>query len=118
MSAKLMVKSDCEDTCFYIRISLAKAEGDYGLRDDINQISNFCDDYIPGNEIEMDFSFNEHAFVIKKGERLRIDISSSAYGHYVCHTNYKGLFSAQTKSKIANNSVILDKSYIAIPTEE
>ena len=118
MSAKLMVKSDCEDTCFYIRISLAKAEGDYGLRDDINQISNFCDDYIPGNEIEMDFSFNEHAFVIKKGERLRIDISSSAYGHYVCHTNYKGLFSAQTKSKIANNSVILDKSYISIPTEE
>jgi predicted acyl esterase len=41
MQAKLRVKSDCEDTCFYVRVSLVKEEGAYGLRDDINQISNF-----------------------------------------------------------------------------
>jgi len=115
MKAKLKVKSDCEDTCFYMRISLCKAEGDYGLRDDINQISNFDSDYIPGNELEMAFSFDEHAFVIRKGEKLRIDISSSAYPHYVRHTNHKGLFSKQTTAKMANNTIILDKSYIEIP---
>ena len=115
MKAKLKVKSDCEDTCFYIRISLCKAEGDYGLRDDINQISNFCANYIPNNEVEMEFSFDEHAFVIHKGEKLRIDISSSAYPHYVRHTNHKGLFSEQTTAKIANNTVIFDESYIEIP---
>ncbi len=117
MKAKLKVKSDCEDTCFYIRISLCKAEGDYGLRDDINQISNFCDNYIAEDEMQMSFSFDEHAFVIHKGEKLRIDISSSAYPHYVRHTNNKGLFSQQTTAKIANNTVILDKSYIEIPIE-
>ena len=79
IKARLKVKSDCSDTCFYIRISLCKIEGDYGLRDDINQISNFCADYTPNTEIEMDFFFDEHAFVIKKGEKLRIDISSSAF---------------------------------------
>lgn len=115
IKARLHVKSDCEDTCFYMRISLCKAQGDYGLRDDINQISNFCDTYTPNTEIEMDFLFDEHAFVIKKGEKLRIDISSSAFPLYVRHTNNKGLFSEQVTAKTAVNSVILSASYIELP---
>ena len=115
INAKLNVKTDCEDTCFYMRISLCKAEGDYGIRDDINQISNFDSSYIPNTEIEMNFLFDEHAFVIKKGEKLRIDISSSAFPHYVRHTNNKGLFSEQTTAKIANNTVNLASSHIEIP---
>ncbi len=115
MSAKLQVRSDCEDTCFYIRISLVKAEGDYGLRDDIQQISNICADYRPGESVTLDFSFDEHAFEIQKGERLRIDISSSAFPHYVPHTNNTGLFSQQTDAKVANNTVILKNSTITLP---
>ena len=65
----------------------------------------------------MDFSFDEHAIVAKKGEKLRIDISSSAFPHYVKHTNNKGLFSEQATAKIADNTVILDESYIEIPIE-
>ncbi len=114
MKAKLCVKTDCDDTCFYVRISLVKEERYYGLRDDINQISNFCVHYKPNAEIEMDFSFDEHAFVVKKGEKLRVDISSSAFPCYVRHTNNKGLFSEQTTAKIANNTVILDKSSLTI----
>ena len=115
IKAKLKVRSDCEDTCFYIRLSLCKAEGDYGLRDDINQISNFNVDYYPNEELEMNFSFDEHAFVIRKGEKLRIDISSSAFPYYVPHTNKKGLFSAHTTAKVAENTVFLDESYIELP---
>lgn len=113
--ANIKVRSDCEDTCFYIRISLCKEEGDYGLRDDINQISNFDAAYQPNREIEMSFSFDEHAFVIKKGEKLRIDVSSSAYPYYVPHTNRRGLFSEQTSAKVATNTVVLDDSYIELP---
>lgn len=115
MKACLKVSSDCEDTCFYVRISLCKEEGYYGLRDDINQISNFDAKYVPGGELIMDFSFDEHAFVVKKGEKLRIDISSSAYPFYVPHTNQRGLFCEQTTAKIANNTVVLDESYIELP---
>ncbi len=115
MKATLKVRSNCEDTCFYIRVSLCKPEGDYGLRDDINQISNFVADYLPNDEIEIRFSFDEHAFVIGKGEKLRIDISSSAYPQYIPHTNQKGLFSVQTTAKVAENTVILDASYIELP---
>ena len=115
IKAKLKVSSNCEDTCFYIRLSLCKPEGDYGLRDDINQISSFNADYKPNEALAIDFSFDEHAFVIKKGEKLRIDISSSAFPLYVPHTNQKGLFSTQTTAKIAENTVILDESYIELP---
>ena len=115
MNAKLKVRSSCEDTCFYIRLSLCKEQGDYGLRDDINQISNFDVNYIPGTDLEMDFTFDEHSFMVKKGEKLRIDISSSNVPHYVRHTNQKGLFSEQTTAKIADNTVILDESYIELP---
>lgn len=118
MRAQLKVKSDCEDTCFYMRVMLCKEQGDYGIRDDINQISNFCEEYVPNHEITMDFSFDDHAFVIQKGEKLRIDISSSAFPHYVRHTNNKGLFSQQTDTKIAQNTVILKDSYLEIPVSK
>lgn len=114
MQAKLRVKSSCEDTCFYVRVSLAKEEGDYGLRDDIQQISNFCADYKPNDEMEITFSFDEHAFIVKKGEKLRVDISSSAFPLFVRHTNNKGLFSEQTTAKIAENTVDLANSTLTI----
>ncbi len=115
IKARLAVRSDCEDTCFYIRLSLCKKEGDYGLRDDINQISNFRADYQPNEEIGMDFCFDEHAFVIQKGERLRIDISSSAFPQYVPHTNRRGLFCEQTSARVATNTVVLEKSFLELP---
>ncbi len=115
MKAKLKVKSTCEDTCFYIRLSLCKPRGDYGLRDDINQISNFNAAYVAGQEVEMTFTFDPHAFVVQKGEKIRVDISSSCYPHYVPHTNQKGLFSEQTTAKMADNTVFLDDAYIEIP---
>ncbi len=117
MRATLRVRSDCEDTCFYVRVSLCKKEGDYGLRDDVAQISNVDATYQPSGEVTLDFTFDEHAFVIGKGERLRIDISSSAYPYYVPHTNKRGLFSEQTEARVAENTVHLDASYLEIPIQ-
>lgn len=115
ITARLRVSSSCEDTCFYMRLSLCTEEGDLGLRDDINQISNFDAAYVPGNAITMDFSFDEHSFLIRKGQKLRIDISSSAFPLYVRHTNNRGLFCDQTTARIADNSVILDQSTLTLP---
>lgn len=114
MRARLTVKTNCEDTCFYMRLSLCKAEGDYGLRDDINTVANIRADYVPGTELEMDFTFDEHAFVIHRGEKLRVDISSSAFPHYVRHTNRRGLFSEQTSARAAENTVVCDRSFLRI----
>ncbi|MBQ9543703.1 MAG: CocE/NonD family hydrolase [Clostridia bacterium] len=117
MTARLKVASDCPDTCFYVRVNLCKPEGVYGLRDDITQLSNFDADYTPGDRIGISFSFDEHAFVIKKGERLRIDISSSAFPLFVRHTNNRGLFSEQTAARKALNTVVLSDSLLELPVK-
>lgn len=118
MSASLRVRSTAEDTCFYVRISLCKSEGDYGLRDDIQQISNFCADYLPGQTLDMDFHFDEHAFIIHAGERLRIDVSSSAFPLYVRHTNRRGLYCEQTTAICADNTLLCDHSTLTLPLED
>ncbi len=117
MKARLRVKSDCEDTCFYMRISIKTDEGDLGLRDDVNKISNFNPDYKIGDALDMDFTFDEHSFLVKKGQALRIDISSSCHPYFVRHTNQKGPFALQTTAKVAHNTVILDESTLTVFVE-
>lgn len=117
MKARLTVKSDCEDTGFYMRISIRKPEGDFGLRDDITKISNFNPDYMPGEEAEVQFSFDDISFMVKKGEALRIDISSSCFPTFLPHTNFRGEFAAQTETRVAKNTLFLDKSSITVFTE-
>ncbi|MBQ8392912.1 MAG: CocE/NonD family hydrolase [Clostridia bacterium] len=115
MTAQITVASDCEDTCFYMRVSIEKTEGDYGLRDDITTLCHQLGDYTPNTEVKLNFIFDEHSFLIKAGERLRVDISSANANHYVRHTNNKGLYSKQTSTKIAKNTVDLSKSMIILP---
>ena len=118
MSASLRVASDCEDTGFYVRISLEKEQGDYGLRDDITSLVYQLGDYTPGSQVDLKFTFDEHAFLIQKGERLRIDIASADDEHYVNHTNQKGLYSEQTMAKVARNTVYLQESKLMLPVEQ
>lgn len=115
MRAELTVKSDCKDTCFYMRISLVKEEGDYGLRDDIHNLAEIAPDYVPGTELTIGFNFDYLTLKIQKGERLRIDVSSSAYPYFVPHTNRRGLFSEQTEGVTAHNTIICGKSCLMIP---
>lgn len=118
MKGKLTVSSDCSDTAFYIRISITKEDGDYGLREDIHSLSEFYPDYKPGDIAEIPFVFDEHAFLVKKGERLRIDIASADDNNYVRHTNNKGLFSEQANAVVAHNTVYLDKSFLEVPVDK
>ena len=117
MKAKLKVKSDCEDTAFYIRISIANGEKDFGIRDDIKTLCFELGDYVPDTEVFLDFTFDEHAFLVKKGEKLRIDIASANDLYFLNHTNFKGAYYEQTKTKTANNTVYLSESVLTLPTE-
>ena len=115
MTGKLQVSSDCADTCFYTRLSITTDNGDYGLRDDITSVCIQHPDYVPGSAVSLSFTFDEHAFLIQKGARIRLDIASADAAHYVPHTNQKGLYSIQTSAKIAHNTVFLKESYINLP---
>lgn len=118
IKAKLTVCSNRPDTSFYICISIKKPQGDYVLRHDITSLCYQLGDYAPKSEVELDFCFDQHAFLLKAGEVLRIDVSSTDNNTYVTHTNQKGPYCLQTKTKIAQNTVNLSRSAIILPVEK
>ena len=118
MSASLRVRSDCPDTCFYVRVSIDKGDrGDFGLRDDITSLVYQLGDYTPNTDVRLEFNFDEHAFRVSRGERLRVDIASADADHYVRHTNNRGLYSEQTTARVARNTVYLQDSILTVPIE-
>jgi hypothetical protein len=117
MKANLTFSSNCNDTSVYVAVSIEKPQGDYVLKHDITSLCYVLGTYTPGNSVSLDFKFDEHAFLIGKGERLRIDISSTDDNTYLCHTNNKGPYYLQTETKIAENTVFLDRSQIVLPIE-
>ncbi|MBR0459713.1 MAG: CocE/NonD family hydrolase [Victivallales bacterium] len=111
---ELHVRSDCPDTCFYARVSIVKDGVAYCLRDDICTISQFAPEYVPGQEVSLKMHFCENVLVFEKGTSLRLDISSSAWPHYVPHTNRRGLFCDQTGADTAHNTVLTGTSVLTL----
>lgn len=117
MRAELSVCSDAPDTSFYLNVAIEKPEGDYNLRHDITSLCYQLGDYTQGTQVRLSFCFDEHAFLLRAGERLRIDIASTDNSTYVCHTNQKGAYYLQTGTRKANNTVFLDRSTLTLPIE-
>ena len=117
MRLRLPVSSDCEDTCFYARVSLETEKGDLGLRDDIFSLQFQLGGYTPNEIVEAEFCFDEHALLLRKGQRLRVDFASADKAHFIRHTNCKGLYSTQRSTKIAKNTLYIPEAVFTIPIE-
>lgn len=116
--AKLMVSSNCEDSSFYIRISLKNSDYTYVLRHDITSLCFQLGNYIKNDVVELNFCFDEYAFLLKKGEQLQIDIAATDNNAYVPHTNKRGEYYLQTDTELATNTVYLEKSFLYLPIEK
>lgn len=115
--AALTVASDCEDSSFFMRISLKNAEHAYVLRHDITSLCFQLGDYRKNDVVELDFRFDAYAFLLKKGEQLQIDIAATDDNTYVPHTNRKGAYHLQPDTEVATNTVYLGKSFLFLPIE-
>ena len=118
MKMKLTVVSDCEDTSFYVMIGICTKDGDYSLRHDITSLIYQKGNYTPGSKVSLDLVFDEYAFKIKEGQKLRIDIASTDKNTYVCHSNIKGDYCSIENCKTANNKVFLAESCLILPIED
>ncbi len=115
MKMELAVSSDCEDTCFYVRVSVDKGDGKwYLLRDDITSLSFAGGKYAPGTERSISFRFADHAFRLEKGDILRVDVSS-ANSQFAPHPNVAGDAFACTTPKVAHNTVFPERSFLELP---
>ena len=117
MKATLCVSSSCADTSFYLRISIKKEDCTYVLRHDITSLSDQLGEYRENSKVKLDFVFDDHAFLLKAGECLQLDIASTDDRTYVSHTNKAGDYHKQADSQIATNTVYLDGSCLYLPVE-
>lgn len=118
MKARLTVSSNCRDTSFYMMIGLHTEEGDYALRHDITSVCYQRENYIENEKIVLEFTFDEYAFAIKKGQFLRVDIAPTDKNTYVCHSNKKGQYSSIEDCQTAYNKIFFEESYLILPLEK
>lgn len=109
------VKSDCEDTAFFMRVYFEEDGISYNLTETITSLSHICENYVPGEPCTVDILTPPIGVRIKKGKRIRVDISSHS-DQYVPHANVKGHWAKVECCKVAENTVIFDEEgYIALP---
>lgn len=112
---KLFVKSTCADTAFFARIIEVTEEGkSYHIRSSITtMVHEFSDgkEYVPGDIAEVHIDMWDIAYTVQKGSRIRMDVSSSDFPQYNIHSNYKGLWSEQTETRIARQTIFAGGQY-------
>ena len=109
----MKVRSDCEDTAFFMRIYLSEGGSDYIIAETITSLSYVCPDYIPGTVAEFEIKTQLAGFTVKRGCSIRCDISSFA-DEYVPHANVKGKWALVDHSKVAKNTLVFGDSEIIL----
>lgn len=106
---KLYVSTDADDTAFTAKVMEVFPDGKaFNIRSSIAILAyrkENQNEYIPNEVAEIDIDMWDIAWEIKKGSKIRIDISSSDFPQYSIHTNYKGIWSEQDKIKIAKQTL-------------
>lgn len=109
----MVASSDCEDTALFIRVYFVEDGVAYNLTETITSFSHIDPDYYPGDKITIDLYTPPIAFSVKRGGKIRVDISSDG-GVYAPHANVKGHWAEVTETKIAHNTLHLQESYIEL----
>jgi putative CocE/NonD family hydrolase len=122
--AHFYVSSDAEDTSFTAKLSEVLPDGSaYNIQDSITTLEYRNGDrkaapYTPGEIVSVDLELSPITWTVKKGSRLRLDISSSNYPCFNAHPNVAGIWSMQTDVRIARQTLYTGgkyQSFIDIP---
>lgn len=115
IKAELYVSSDAEATAFAVTVSEVFENGDaINIRNDITDIrypdEDSYADYTPGSVTKLSLTMLDVTWRLKKGSKLRIDISSSNHPAYHIHPNTTQCWADATTSKPANQTVYYGKN--------
>lgn len=116
--ASIWFSSDCEDTAVSVKISEERPDGTtLNIRTGIATLAFRKNKlgprgtYHPGSVVEVRVEMLPVLWEIREGSRIRVDISSSDFPQYSIHSNYPGVWSAQTKVRKARQSVWTGAKY-------
>jgi len=114
----LNVSSDCDDTAFSYKISEVYADGStYNIRTGISTLGfrnrplGDRQKYTPDEVIELNIESLPIMWQLQTGSRIRVDISSSDFPQYSVHSNYAGVWSQQTRTRIARQTLYVGGEY-------
>lgn len=114
-SVELYVSSDAEDTCFTVKLMEVFENGEaYNIRNGITTLAYRNDSperitYTPGERVKIRIETWDVAWMLKKGSRIRLDISSSDFPEYAVHPNKAGVWSVIRETVPANQTVFFGK---------
>lgn len=117
----LKVRTDVDDTAFSAKLCEVFPDGRaYNIRSGITTIAADLPEgvnYQPGEKTEVCVDFWDIVWTVQPGSRLRLDVSSSDFPQYAAHSNYAGIWSDQTKSRIAHQTICTgdEGCYIEFP---
>lgn len=126
IKVRLFVSSDADDTAFMVKVMKISEDGkSYNISDSASTLS-YRDSgeealYTPGEIIPAEIALTDIIWLVKKGFRLRLDISSSNFPAFHIHSNYAGPWAEQTRKKPAQQQIHMGKktaSCIEIPIIE
>ena len=109
------VKTDCDDTAFFIRVHMVEDGASYNLTETITSLTHIDRSYSAGDVCHISVELPPIGFTVKKGCSIRIDVTSHS-DLYVPHSNIKGHWAMVSETKTATNTVICDEeSYVVLP---
>jgi len=126
IEAELFVESDADDTCFTIQLMEVFENGEaYNIRNSITTLAyrNGSVDritYTPNTTERIRITAWDVAWQMKKGSRLRLDISSSNFPEYAVHPNKAGIWSEIKETVPARQTVRFGKDHpskVILPVE-
>lgn len=126
IEADLYVGSDKPATAFTVVVSEVEPDGKaYNIRDDITDIRWKTDDifeaYEPGEVAHLHLSMNDISWVVRKGNALRVDVSSSNFPLYSKHFNSTEPWYSLTEGKTAQQTIYCGgehPTHITIPVRK
>ena len=126
IKARIFVKSDCEDTAFTVKVAEVFSDGKaYSIRRGATTLAYRChnnrrEKYRPSDIVEIEIDMWPIMWSLKKGSRIRVDISSSDFPLYSVHPNTSGLWSRSVKTRKAQQTMFMGseyRSFVELPVE-
>jgi putative CocE/NonD family hydrolase len=125
IEATIYMSSDRDDTSITYKVSEVFEDGTtYNIRSGIttlayrnNRFGN-RQTYTPNEIVALKIETLPVTWQIKPGSRIRIDITCSNFPEYSVHSNYAGVWSEQTQTRVAHQTIYSGTEYpssISIP---
>lgn len=102
----LWISTDAEDTAFTAKLMAVAPDGSaYNIRSSITTLAADVAEYVPNTKAEVHIDLWDVVWTVKKGYRLRLDVSSSDFPQYAVHSNYPGIWASSSRTKKAKQMI-------------